>query len=150
MLYWEDFSVGQVFEGGPRPVTKEEIVAFATRFDPQPFHIDEDAAKRGIYGGLIASGWHTIGMAMRMLVDTVMNRYATIPAPGVDETRWKKPVRPGDTLFLRVEILALIPSRSKADRGVVRSRVTLTNQKDEEVLTLTPVNLYRRRPAANA
>lgn len=150
MLYWEDFTVGQVFEAAPRAITKDEIIAFATRFDPQPFHIDEEAAKTSIYGGLIASGWHTIAMTMRMLVEAMMRHYAAIPAPGVDEVRWKKPVRPGDTLFLRVEILELVPSRSKPDRGVVRSLVTLTNQKGEVVLTMTPVNLYRRRRAAEA
>jgi acyl dehydratase len=86
-------------------------------------------------------------MAMRMLVETMMRHYAAIPAPGVDEVRWKKPVRPGDTLFLRAEIRELIPSRSKIDRGIVRSLVTLTNQKGEVILTLTPINLYRRRSA---
>ena len=99
MLYFEDFPPGDVRESPPRAVTREEIVAFAREFDPQPFHLEENAARRSIYGGLLASGWHTCAIHMRLMWDTFLRDTASLGSPGVDEIRWVKPVRPGDTLY---------------------------------------------------
>jgi len=145
--YFEDFYVGQVFESGPRHVSKEEILDFARKYDPQPFHIDEAAARQSIFGGLIASGWHTGSICMRMSVDAMIGAAASLGSPGVDEGRWLKPVRPGDDLSLRIEVLEVIPSRSKPDRGVVRVGWTLSNQKQEAVMTMKGLGMYARRPA---
>src|SRR5437867_2941032 len=114
--YLEDFEVGETLELGSCRVTREEILEFARRYDPQPFHVDEAAARQSIYGGLIASGWHTTAMLMRLLVDR-MAGVKTMGSPGTDEIRWLKPVRPGDTLTARAVVLDVVPSRSKPDRG---------------------------------
>jgi acyl dehydratase len=144
--FLEDFTVGEAIELGSRPVTQEEIVEFARRYDPQPFHVDEKAAKASNFGGLIASGWHTASMFMRLFVDRVLAGGATLGSPGIDEIRWPKPVRPGDVLTARVTVLDVVPSRSKVDRGHVRIRYEVRNQAGETVMTMVGVSIYRRRP----
>jgi acyl dehydratase len=143
--YFEDFSVGAVFEFGSVTVTEPEIIAFARQFDPQVMHTDPAAAAKGATGGLIASGWHTTALMMRMYVEHYLPKDG-LPAPGVDELRWVRPVRPGDTLRVRVTVEETRASRSKPDRGIVRSSTELLNQNDEVVLTLRAINLVRRRP----
>jgi acyl dehydratase len=145
--YFEDFAPGQVIELGRYTITKDEIVAFARQFDPQPFHLDEEAAKKTIYGGLLASGWHSAAITMRLLYDGLVKDTISLGSPGVDELRWVKPVRPGDTLSARVTVLECIPSRSKPDRGVVRSAIEMRNQHDEVVVTSKGLSLFGRRPS---
>jgi len=145
--YFEDFTPGQVIELGSRTITKDGIVAFAREFDPQPFHTDEAAAARSIFGGLLASGWHTGSLAMRILYDGLLKDTVSLGSPGIDELRWLKPVRPGDTLSLRMTILETIPSRTKPDRGLVRSLMEMRNQHGEVVLTIRGLSLLGRRPA---
>ena len=148
--YWEDLYAGKVIEFGGREVSRDEIIEFAKRYDPQPFHTDEAAAKHSIYGGLIASGWHTCAMMMRMLYDGVLIRAASLGSPGVDSVRWLKPVRPGDILRARMTIVEAHPSRSKPDRGTIKSRWEVFNQNDELVMTMEGMGMYRRRPGAVA
>ena len=145
MLYLEDFEPDQVIELGSRSVTKEEIIAFAKQYDPQPFHIDEEAAVDTIYGGIIASGWHTVCLFMRLLVDGLLSNAASMGSPGVDEVRWLKPVRPGDVLTARGVVHEVIPSRSKPDRGVLRTTYEMFNQDGERVLSMKGVGMFRRR-----
>lgn len=140
--YFEDYLVGSVHEYGPIAVTEEEIIAFARRYDPQYFHTDPEAAKKSYYGGLIASGWHTAGLTMRLLVDHVISDVASMGSPGVKELRWVKPVRPGDQLSIRVTIRSARRSRSGPDRGVVGFYIEATNQKRETVMTMETVGLY--------
>lgn len=144
--YFEDVVPGTVEEFGSMDVTEEEIVDFARKFDPQYFHLDEEAAKRSLFGGLAASGWHTASLMMRMLVEHVLSPEVSLGSPGVDELRWLKPVRPGDVLSLRMTILEATRSRSKPDRGVVRSLVEVLNQSREVVLSVKTMVLYRCRP----
>ncbi len=127
-IYFDDFEVGQTIELGSCTVTKEEIIEFAIKFDPQPFHINEKEAAGTIYGGLIASGWHTGSLFMRLLYDGLLSRAASMGSPGQDEMRWIRPVRPGDTLSARGVIEEKIPSRSKPDRGLVRTTYQVFNQ----------------------
>jgi acyl dehydratase len=148
MLYLDDLAPGQVYPLGRRTLSRDEIVAFAREWDPQPFHLDEDVAKGSIYGGLIASGWHTVCVFMRLFADGLLSRAAALGSPGVDELRWLRPVRPGDTLEARLEILEVRPSRSRPDRGSVRARCMVTNQAGNEVLTMQAVLLFGRRSAA--
>ena len=148
--YFEDYAPGSVHEFGPIKVEETEIIEFARRYDPQVFHIDPEAAKRTIYGGLIASGWHTAGLMMRLLVDHYLSHVASLGSPGIDELRWLKPVRPGDELTVRVTVLETRRSRSKPDRGIVRSFVEVLNQGGEVVMTLKAVNFMRCRTAAGA
>ena len=145
-LYLEDFAPGQVRESPLRALTKDEIVAFARVYDPQPFHIDEAAARETMFGGLIASGWHTIAIYMRLMWDSYLKDTASLGSPGVDEVRWLKPVRPGDTLRARFTVLEAVPSRSKPDRGIVRSLSEVFNQHGEVVMTLRGLGLFGRRP----
>jgi len=145
--YFEDFAPGQVLELGSRTISRESMLAFAREFDPQPFHVDEEAAKRSIYGGLLASGWHTCSLWMRILCDGLLTDTASLGSPGIDELRWLKPVRPGDTLSVRMTILEAIPSRSKPDRGLLRSLTEMRNQHGEIVLTARGLSLLGRRPA---
>jgi acyl dehydratase len=147
MLYFEDFPPGDVRESPPRTVTRDEIVAFARDFDPQPFHLDEAAARRSIYGGLLGSGWHTCAIYMRLMWETFLKDTASLGSPGVDEIRWVKPVRPGDTLRVRFTVVEAIPSRSKPDRGVVRSVSEVVNQHGEVVMTVRGLGMFARRPA---
>jgi acyl dehydratase len=135
-----------VRESPARTVTREEIIAFAREFDPQPFHTDEAAARQTIYGGLIASGWHTIALYMRLMWDSYLKDTASLGSPGVDEVRWLKPVRPGDTLRARFTVLEAVPSRSKPDRGIVRSLSEVFNQHGEVVMTLRGLGMFGRRP----
>lgn len=143
--YLEDFRPGEAIDLGSCTVTRDEILEFARRYDPQPFHLDEEAARRSIYGGLIASGWHTTALLMRLLVDGMVNGAESMGSPGVDEIRWLKPVRPGDTLRARAVVLDVVPSRSKADRGYVRTRYEVFNQRDEKVMTMITLGIFRRR-----
>jgi acyl dehydratase len=150
-FYFEDFHVGDIRETGSWTVTREEIVAFARQFDPQPFHLDEEAARRSPYGGLIASGWHTASICMRLVVDSALSgetgESGSLGSPGADELRWVKPVRPGDTLTVRIEVVEVTPSKSKPDRGLVRLRYTVRNQNGEEVMSLLAMGIVRKRPA---
>jgi len=143
--YFEDFRVGEVFEFGSITVTEGDIIAFARQFDPQTMHTDPVVAARGSTGGLIASGWHTTALMMRMYADHILPENG-LPAPGVDELRWLQPVRPGDTLSMRVTIEEARESRSKPDRGIIRPFTEMINQRGEVVLTMRPINLIRRRP----
>jgi acyl dehydratase len=145
--YFEDFHPGQEIDLGTRSVTEEEIIAFARQFDPQPFHIDHDAAAGSIFGGVIASGWHTCSMMMRMVVDGLMARSASMGSPGVDSVRWLRPVRPGDTLHVRYLTQDVRASNSRPDRGVVWSKWVATNQHGEEVCTIECMGMFARRPA---
>jgi acyl dehydratase len=147
--YFEDFKAGMVHELGGRVVTLDEIVRFAREFDPQPFHLDEAAAKRTPYGGIIASGWHTAAIVQRLVVDAFVNSSASLGSPGVDELRWLKPVRPGDSLRVKSEITDTIPSKTKTDRGTIKVIYTVMNQKDEVVLTMKAAGLIGRRPASS-
>jgi len=144
--YFEDFKPGDVIELGARTITKERILAFAREFDPQPFHTDEEAAKRSIYGGLLASGWHTGSLLMRILYDGLLHDAASLGSPGIDELRWLEPVRPGDTLAGRMTILEAIPSRSKPDRGIIRSLIEMRNQHGAVVVSIRGLSLIGRRP----
>src|SRR6476659_9760742 len=145
--YFEDYRVGMVEEFGEVAVTADEIVAFASRYDPQAMHVDPVAAAQGPFGGLIASGWHTIGLMMRLFVDHYLSSVASLASPGVDELRWLKPVRPGDTLRIRVTVTEARRSRSKPDRGVVRTLIEVLNQRGETVSTMNAMNLLRTRSA---
>ena len=147
MRYFEDFAPGQVLELGSRTISRESMLAFAREFDPQPFHVDENAARRSIYGGLLASGWHTGSLMMRILCDGLLHDTASLGSPGIDELRWLKPVRPGDTLSVRMTVLEALPSRSKPDRGLIRSLTEMRNQHGEVVLTVRGLSLLGRRPA---
>jgi acyl dehydratase len=146
MKYLEDFSVGQKLAFPARTVSEDEIIAFARAYDPQPFHLDKEAARQSLFGGLCASGWHTAGMMMRLLVDTMIGQYASMGSPGVDQLRWVKPVFPGDTLHLTGEIIDLKFSQTKPDRGVITSRYEMRNQNGETVLTMQAKGMYARRP----
>jgi acyl dehydratase len=150
MLYLEDFTPGQEITLGSRSVTKEEIIAFATQFDPQPFHIDEDAAAKTIYGGLIASGWHTVSLFMRLLADGLLADAASMGSPGVDEVRWLKPVRPNDVLSAKGVVEEVRPSRSKPDRGMLRTTYVMYNQDGEMVLSMKGLGMFGRRPKSDA
>lgn len=145
MKYFEDVRVGETDTLGAHTITEAEIVAFARKYDPQPFHTDAEAARDTIFGGLIASGWHTCAIMMRLSVEAGRrNQTVTTGSPGVDSCRWWKPVRPGDTLTGRSEVLETWPSRSKPI-GFVRSRLEMSNQRDEVVLSLVGLAMYRRR-----
>jgi acyl dehydratase len=144
--YWEDIKAGEVIELGSCTVTKEAIVAFAREFDPQPFHTDEETAKRTIWGGLIASGWHTGSMLMRLFYDGFLKDTVSLGSPGIDELKWLRPVRPGDSLSGRLTILETTPSRSKPDRGIIRSQMEVLNQHGEVVMSTKGVNFFARRP----
>jgi acyl dehydratase len=145
--YFEDYIEGDVHRFGTIAVEADEIMAFAKRFDPQVFHTDPEAAKQTPFGGLIASGWHTAGLMMRLYVEHYLTKVASLASPGLDELRWLKPVRPGDILSMSVTVLKAVPSKSKPDRGAVTSLIEVFNQADESVMTLKCVNIIARRPA---
>jgi len=145
--WFEDYAEGMVEEFGDRVVTEAEIIAFARDFDPQPFHVDPEAAKGSLYGGLIASGWHTAGLMMRMLVEHFVSPVASLGSPGLDELRWPRPVRPGDRLSVRATVLSARPSKSKPEMGIVQVQFEVLNQAQEPVMIARGINLYRRRPA---
>ena len=144
--FFEDYEAGNVYEFGSIAVSEEEIVEFARRYDPQFFHTDPVKAAASEFGGIIASGFHTVSLAMRLFVDHYLSHVASLASPGVDEIRWPKPLRPGDTIRIRVSILEARLSRSKLDRGIVRSRVEAINQSQDLVLSMTTVSILRRRP----
>ena len=146
MRYFEDFQVGERIELGSVTVTEEEIIAFARQYDPQPFHISPEQAKHSYYGGLIASGWHTVSLLMRLMVDALINDTISLGSPGVDEVRWLKPVRPNDTLHASFTVVETAPSKRRAELGILTSRSEVFNQSGELVLTLKGVHFFGRRP----
>jgi acyl dehydratase len=146
MLYFEDFGVGQKFHTARRRVDAAEIVEFATRYDPQPFHLDAEAAKASLFGGLAASGWHSAAMMMRLIVDSEFRPAGGIVGGG-GELVWLKPVRPGDELHVESEVIETRESRSRPGQGLVKMRLTTLNQKGEAVQTFTPTLLVARRPS---
>ena len=148
--FFEDYSAGRVYEFGTVTVSESEIIGFAARYDPQYFHVDPVKAAASEFGGIIASGFHTVSLAMRIFVDHYLSRVASLASPGVDEIRWPNPLRPGDTLRVRITILEARLSRSKLDRGIVRARVEAINQKDELVLSMNVVSILGRRPGCSA
>jgi acyl dehydratase len=149
-LYFEDFTPGREFRTDGATITEAQILDFALAFDPQPFHLDVEAAKQSIFGGLIASGFHTMALTFRLFAQTRALAACSLGSPGVDELRWLRPVRPGDTLRAVVRVAEQRPSTSKPDRGIVRLQWTTLNQAGEPVLTMTSMQLVRRRPGAPA
>jgi acyl dehydratase len=149
VIYFEDLELGRERYFGSYEVTREEVLEFARKYDPQPFHLSDEAAARTHFGRLAASGWHTCAMVMATTVRHFMTEepQAGLGSPGIDELRWLKPVYPGDTLHVRGTILERTPSRSKPDLGSFRTRTTVTNQDEVPVLTFTSIVLIRRRPA---
>src|SRR5690348_16316999 len=139
---------GDAIELGSRTVTQEQIIAFAREFDPQPFHVDPERATQSAFGGLIASGWHTAAIYMRLLVDGLLNQTVSLGSPGLDEVRWLKPVRPGDTLRARFTVLETIPSRSRPEMGIVRGKGEVLNEGGEVVMTVISTGFFGRRPAS--
>jgi acyl dehydratase len=145
-LYFEDLAPGQVVELGERTVTEDEIVAFARQWDPQPFHVDPEAARDSVFGGLVASGWHTGAMWMRLYVDSLLDGAASMGSPGIEELRWLAPVRPGDTLRGRLTVLEATPSDRRPDRGTVRIRGEMLNQDGTTVMSMVSRGHFGRRP----
>lgn len=148
MIYWEDLEVGTETEFGHYEVTREEVLEFAHKYDPQPFHIDDAAAARTHFGRIAASGWHTAAMTMRVIVDALSREpQSGLGSPGVDDLRWLRPVYPGDTLTMRGLIVDKTPSRSKPEIGTIRTQTTVTNQDGVDVMRFTSIVLMQRRPA---
>lgn len=143
--YFEDFTPATVQESAPYTITRDEIIAFASKYDPQPFHVSEERAKNSFFGGLIASGWQTCAIAMRLISDLYILESASMGSPGVDDIRWTKPVRPGDELRLRWTVLECKPSQSRPEMGAMRSRWEVFNQHDELVMHMTGWGLFRRK-----
>ena len=146
LRYFEDFRPGEVVELGSATVAREDVLAFARRYDPQPFHVDEEAAGRSPYGGLIASGFHTAALFMRLFVDGLLAGTASLGSPGLEDLRWTLPVRPGDTLHARYTVLEARPSRSDPGRGILRGSGEAFNQHDDLVMAFTVTNFVARRP----
>ena len=147
MIYFEDLAVGAETEFGSYQVTREEVIDFARKYDPQPFHLSDEAAAKTHFGRLAASGWHTAAMTMAVIARRVVDQQqAGLGSPGIDELRWKKPVYPGDTLHVRGKILEKTPSRSRPDMGSFRTQTTVSNQDGEVVMTFISIVLIRRRP----
>jgi len=147
MRYLEDFEPGQKYGSGRLRVDAERIKSFAAEFDPQPFHQDEEAARRSIFGGLAASGWHTAAMTMRLLVESDFKPAGGIVGAGFDEFRWPLPVRPGDELYLDIEVLEVRPSKSRPTQGLIKVRTTTRNQKGQAVQVSVGNLVVPRRPA---
>jgi acyl dehydratase len=147
MKYWEDLQPGDTTDTGTATVTEQEIIDFATEFDPQYFHVDPERAKQSIYGGVIASGWHTTALAMSLIVPTIHDQ-AGLGSPGFDDLRWLVPVRPGDTLRVRCTIMEKTASKSRPDLGSAVIKSDMFNQRGELVMTMRNIGLYRRRPVA--
>jgi len=145
-VYFEDISVGDKISAGSKLVTREEIIDFAQKYDPQFFHIDCEAAEKSMYGGIIASGWHTGGMLMRMMVDSMVNNRAGLGSPGFDDLRWILPVRPGDVLRFESTVIEARKSASRPNMGIVRAQVYLFNQNDEKVLSVKTIGMMLARP----
>lgn len=147
MIYFEDLELGRETEYGSYHVTREEVLEFARKYDPQPFHLSDEAAAKTHFGRLAASGWHTCAMTMGVIARYVVGEeQAGLGSPGLDELRWLKPVYPGDTLHVRGEIIEKTPSRSKPHIGSFRTRTTVTNQDGAPVMTFTSIVLIQRRP----
>ena len=144
---FEDYAPGRTYECGSVSFSAEGIIAFARAYDPQDMHVDPEKAARSPLGGIIASGWHTVSEVMRLYVDHFLPGPANTPSPGVDHLRWRKPVRPGDTLRLRVTVCEAIPSRTRPDRGIVKTLLEAFNQRDELVLSLRANDILLRRPS---
>jgi acyl dehydratase len=146
--YFEDFTPGMVIEHGPRPVTREEIVAFAAEFDPQPMHLDEEAARNSILGGLAASGWHTCCLMMRMACDSFVLDSSSMGAPGVDEVKWLKPLRPGTNITLQATVLEIRTSKSRPEMGFVKVLMEVLDDERTQIMTLTTSMIMERRRSA--
>ena len=146
--HWEDLQPGQVLDLGSISPTKKEILAFAQQFDPQYFHLDEEAAKASVFGGLCASGWHTCSMAMRLMVTNFLQQSTSLGSPGLENVKWLKPVFPGDVLHLQHQIVESRPMRSRPDVGLVRTNWDMSNQKGEPVLHMEGWGMFRRRHPA--
>jgi acyl dehydratase len=146
LRYFEDYVPGASYDCGSVTVSEAEIISFAVQFDPQPFHVDPEAAAHGPYGGLIASGWHTTALVMRELVAHYLSIEASLGSPGVDELRWPHPVRPGDTLRVRATVTEARRSASKPDRGIVKTAIEAVNQDGRTVMSATATNFLRVRP----
>ena len=147
MIWWEDFEVGERSEMGRHTFNEKEIVEFAKQFDPQPFHLDAAAAAQSPFGGLIASGWHTCAVGMRLMVESYIGRTVSLGSPGIDNVRWLKPVRPGDTLVYARTVIESRASTSRQGVGLVKHRWEAVNQAGETVLTMEGWGMYGRRPA---
>jgi acyl dehydratase len=147
-LHWEDFTIGGVAEYGPRHVSREEMVAFAAEFDPQPFHLDEEAGRASLLGGLSASGWHSCCLMMRMLTDGFIGDSTFMGAPGVEEVRWLKPLRPGESVTIRATVLETRASQSRPQMGFVKFLFEMLNAAGEPVMTLTVTPMFARRAGA--
>jgi acyl dehydratase len=144
--YFDDFEVGERFRSRGATMTETDIINYALAYDPQPFHIDAEAAAKSAYGGLIASGQHTFGIGWRMFLQEGLFKACSMGSPGVDELRWTTPVRPGDTIYTEAEVLEIRPSGSKPDRGILRMGYRMVNQRDETVLTMSIVHILAKRP----
>ena len=144
-IHWEDFAPGQVTEYGPRVVTREEIIAFAAEFDPQPMHLDEEAASASLLGGLAASGWHACCILMRMISDGDLDGSSFMGAPGIEEVRWLAPVRPSERLTVRATVVETRPSRSRPDLGFVKFHYELFGSGERKLMTLTVMPMFGRR-----
>ena len=149
-FHWEDFPVGASRTFGAMPVRREATLAFAREFDPQPFHLDDEAAAAGLFGKLSASGWHSCAMAMRMMCDAYLLRSASLGSPGIDSLKWLMPVRPGDTLRMRLTVLESRPMKSKPTVGLVRSRHEVLNQDGQVVMQMEGYSMFSRRPSSVA
>lgn len=147
--YWEDLQAGSVRELGSVTVTAEEIKEFAEQFDPQPFHLDEAAGRRSIFGNLCASGWHTCALAMKLTVENFLNESSSMGSPGLENLRWLKPVYPGDTLTLKHSIVESRPLRKRRDTGLVRAMWEMFNQNGEKVMQMEGYGMFRRRTPAS-
>ena len=151
MIYFEDLEVGAETDFGTYDVTREEVLDFARKYDPQPFHLSDEEAAKTHFGRLAASGWHTAAMTMAVIARYVVDdQQAGLGSPGIDELRWKKPVYPGDTLHVRGKILEKTPSRSRPDMGSFRTQTTVSNQQGDVVMTFISIVLIRRRPGSEA
>ena len=140
--YFEDYAAGAIFDCGSVAVDEAEMIGFARRYDPQYFHTDPGGARQSAFGGLIASGWQTAALAMRLLVEGYLSSVSSLGSPGIDELRWTRPVRPGDVLHVRVTVLEAKRSRTKPDRGIVHSLIEVTNQSGEMVMNFKAMNLF--------
>lgn len=148
LWYWEDFREGEVREFGGVRVTRDDIVRFASEFDPQPFHLDDARAQQSMFRGLVASGWHTAAMAMRMMCDEYLLRSTSMGSPGIEQLKWLLPVRPDDVLRVRLTVLEARPLQSKPGVGLVKSRHEVLNQEDQVVMQMEGYGMFGRRPAS--
>ena len=145
LYFWEDMAVGQVRDLGTISPTREEIIAFASQFDPQPFHLDDAAGEASVFGGLCASGWHTCAMAMRLMVTNFLSQTSSLGSPGLENIQWKKPVYPNDTLYLKTTVLETKPMGRRPDVGMTRNLWEMFNQHGDKVLHMEGWGMFRRR-----